>query len=220
VSYDVKLKIHQDFTADSNEILAAIDRAAAGKDPGANWPSRMPEAGTISLRSNLPAGNALRDQSTTLYAALQRLAEATQDIVGRKNLIFFGTGVELGQVAAFGLAKPDPRYWPATLQALNDHNVAVYPVDLVPSETDYAMQSNMHRLADETGGRYFWNFTNFLTPLKQMGQENSGYYLLSYRATHPAGATGFQKVKVRLKNPEFKVKSRSGYAFGEQQASL
>lgn len=219
VSYDVKLKIHQDFTQNGNEILSAIDRAAAGNDPGANWPSRMPAAGTISLRSNLPPGNELRDKTTRIYDALQLLAHATDGIVGRKNLIFFGTGVELGQPAAFGLAKPDPRFWPATLQALNDHNVAVYPIDLAPTEVDYAQQSSMHQLADETGGRYYWNFANFLAPLKQVGKENSGYYLLSYRATHPAGTSGYQKVKVRLKNPEFKIKSRAGYLFGEEAAS-
>jgi hypothetical protein len=45
-------------------------------------------------------------------------------------------------------------------------------------------------------------------------ETNAGYYLLTYRSKQPRGASGFQKVTVSLKNPEFKVVSRSGYQLG------
>lgn len=213
VSYDAKLKVHQDFTQDDGELIRAINDAVTGKDPGANWPSRIPGDAVLSLRANLPRGQALRDETPTIYEALSVLAKATGPIVGRKNLVFFTTG--FGQVSSFGLYRPDPRYFPDTVQALNDNNVAVYAVDLVPNTVEYELADGLNQIAEETGGQYYFNFTNFITPLKQVASENSGYYLLSYRSTHPVGSAGFQKVDVSTKNREFRVRAREGYLYGE-----
>lgn len=213
LSYDVKLKVHQDFTRDAKQVLKAIEAATTGKDPGANWPSRLPEAEAISLRTAMPKGNELAKETRTIYEALGVVAKATEGIVGRKNLIYFGIG--FGDVEPLnGLYKPDPRYVPAMLQALNDNNVAVYTLDLMPNEFEYDLSDSLHELASETGGRYYSNFTSFLTPMKQVANENNGYYLLSYSATHPAGATGYQKVSIKAKNREFKVQAREGYLYG------
>lgn len=216
LSYDVKLKVHQDFTQDGAQILRGIDSAVTGKDPGENWPSRLPEVdteqGVVSLRAGLPKGAELGKQSRTIYEALQIVAEAAGGIVGRKNLVYFGIG--FGEQGSFGLYKPDPRYYPGMVRQLNDHNVAVYALDLVPSEVDYDLSNALHQLTNETGGTYYNNFVSFQTPLKQIASENSGYYLLSYRSPRPAGTTGYQKVSVRTKNKEFRVRTREGYLFG------
>lgn len=209
VSYDVKLKIHQDFTQDERAILMAVDLAAKANDPGSNWPSRLPQQGDVSLRAHLPLGKELDKSTRNVYQAMTVLAKATDGIVGRKNLVFFGTG--FGDVNDFGLYKPDPRYYAPMVQALNTHNVAVYSVDLVPDTVDYELANGLNQLANETGGRYFYNFATFATPLAQIAAENSGYYLLSYRAERAAGTTGYQKVRVEAKNPEFRVKTREGY---------
>jgi len=70
-------------------------------------------------------------------------------------------------------------------------------------------------MADDTGGRYFFNVTNFSTPLDQISKENNGYYLLSYQSEQPAGKSGFQNVTVTTTNPEFRVKARQGYSYGK-----
>ncbi len=212
VSYDVKLKVHQDFTQDEGAVMRAIDGATTGKDPGANWPSRLPETGTVSLKANLPTGNELEKQTRTIYEALTVLADATETIVGRKNLVLFGTG--FGEVSDFGLYRSDRRYMPSTVQALNDNNVAVYAMELVPTELEYDLSDALNELASGTGGRYFAKFVAFTTPLQQVASENSGYYLVSYRSTHAAGESGYQKVSVKVKNREFKVTAREGYRYG------
>lgn len=213
VSYDVKLKIQQDFTQNKQQIMAGIADAVSGKDPGANWPSRMPEAGQVSLRSYLPQGKELAQRTERIYDALSVLAEASGKIQARKNLVFFGTG--FGDTGAFGLYRPDPRYFDDMAQSLNDNNVAVYALDLVPPEIDYSLSDALNQLSDETGGQYFTYFTSFLSPLQKISSENSGYYLLSYRSRHPQGAEGFQQVKVATRNPEFKVRAREGYLYGQ-----
>lgn len=211
VSYDQKLKVHQDFTSDRAALDAALAAAAKGKDPGGNWPSRI--EGGASLRAGLPRGNALRKETPTIYEALQVLARSAGGFRGRKNLLYFGIG--FGRINNFGQYTPDPRYYDDTVRALNDNNVAFYAVDLTPPGTQHVLSDAMNQIANETGGKYYFNIVDFLTPLRQVSEENSGYYLLSYRATHPAGEDGFQRVRVEVRNPEFRVRAREGYVYGE-----
>jgi hypothetical protein len=48
-----------------------------------------------------------------------------------------------------------------------------------------------------------------------VASETTGYYLLSYRSSHPRGEPGYQKVKVALKNPGLQIKAREGYQYGD-----
>lgn len=215
-SYDFKLKLQTDFTRDEKAIKKAIDAAMKGKDTGNTWPSRTEEAAEAagpSLADDIPAGDALRKESLRIYDAVALLADAAGEIRGRKNLLFFSTG--FGQINNVGQYLEDPRYYPPMMQALNDNNVAAYTIDLTPSHVDHVMSDAMNQLAEETGGEYFFNFNNFMTPLTQIAQENNGYYLLSYQSGHPRGESGYQKVRVRTENPQFQVKTREGYVYGE-----
>jgi VWFA-related protein len=216
VSYDQRLKVQQDFTHDRKALAAAISDAMKGKDHEGNWPSRIAangQNGGPSLFAGLPRGNALRDKTGTIYDAIEVLAESAGAITGRKNLLMFSNG--FGQINSFGQYVPDQRYYPGMVHSLNDNNVAVYPIDLVPQGTEHTLTDALNQLAGDTGGRYFFNFTNFLTPLKQVAQENSGYYLLSYTTERPAGRSGYQEVQVKATNPEFKVRARKGYEYGK-----
>lgn len=211
-SYDAKLKVHQDFTTDRKEIDRAISDAARGKDHDGNWPSRIPAGEGASLLAGLPRGNELRDRTATIYEGLEELARSAGNVRGRKNLLYFGIG--FGRINSFGQYTPDRRYYDDMIQALNDNNVAVYTIDLTPAGAEHVLSDALNQIANETGGKYFFNTVNFLTPLRQVSEETSGYYLISYRATHPAAERGFQEVEVTTSNPEFRVKAREGYAYG------
>ena len=211
LSYDFKLKLHQDFTRDRAALAAAIDAAASGKE-GGNWPSRRGDGEGPSLAAHLPSGKELRKATPRIYDALEEIAEAAGRIPGRKNLVFFSIG--MGDVDRFGIYRHDQRYWPPMVRALNDNNVAVYTIDLTPATVRHSLEGSMASLAEETGGRYYFNAVSYAVPLEQIARENSGYYLLSYRAEHPADESGFQDVTVRMKDPSLKVRTRDGYGFG------
>ncbi len=215
VSYDSKLKVQQDFSRDRKALVDAVNDAMKGKDREGNWPSRIKadDGSAPSLFAGLPRGKELRDKTTSVYDALRVLADAAGDVRGRKNLLLFGNGLP-GRINTFGQAQPDPRYYSDMVHALNDNNVAVYPIDLTPAGGQHTLSDSMNLLASDTGGRYFFNFTNFSTPLAQVAQENSGYYLLSFTAEKPAGQSGFQEVQVKTNNPEFRVRARKGYEYG------
>lgn len=212
VSYDVKLKLHQDFTQDRKALISSIDRAVKGAD-GANWPSRQDGDEGPSLAESMPSGKELRKATGNIYKGLRVLAEATEAIQGRKNLMLFTLG--FGELDSFGNYIPDTRYYPPMMHALNNANVAVYTIDLSPPNVRHSLEDAMSHLAMDTGGEYMFTHSNFIKPLRRVSEATNGYYLLSYRSRHPEGKEGYQKVKVSLKNPKWKVSARSGYSFGE-----
>lgn len=221
VGYDHKLKLFQDFSTDPNQLEKAIDAAVQGRDPeGKRWPSRTPEldpsAPTIADR--IPTGKELRKATFDFHKGMTVLADALDPILGRKNLLLLSFG--FGDVNSFGHYTRDPRWYPPMMQALNDANVAVYPINLFTARsgaiaTGSALDDALSQIAGETGGRYFELFTRFDTPLEQIAEENNGYYLLSYRSRHPAGESGFQRVEVEATNPRFEVRHREGYTYGK-----
>jgi VWFA-related protein len=234
LSYDHKLKVHQDFTTDNDAILRALDDVAKGGDPGENWPSRIEAASGPSLRQNLPRGDELRKSSRTIYSALETLADATGYIVGRKNLLMFGVGFgEPGDfsettgylnrsgsgLSNWGTYRVDQRYYPRMMEALNDSNVAVYTISLLKNmrnenDAQGILGNSMSLLAENTGGRYYGNFLNFRDPLRDVVQDNNGYYLLSYPAQKADAGSGYRQVTVTTANPDFVVRARQGYLPG------
>lgn len=217
VSYDVKLQVHQDFTQDTGSLVAAINAAATSKRLDAMKPSerkRLTAGSGPSLLRRLPDDVDLGKKTKRIYDGIRLVAEASRPIVGRKNLVLFTIG--FGDVDA-GLeltARADPRYYPPMEQALNDSNVAVYPIDLMPSHISHIQGEFLTRLALDTGGYYFQNIVNFITPLRRIDRENTGYYLLSFRTEHPSGESGYRQIKVKAKDRKIRIRTRRGYKYG------
>jgi VWFA-related protein len=216
--YDHELQIYQDFTTDADAVAKAIDQAVRGVDPE-HWPSRRQETEGPSLLDNLPSAETIRRSSPRVYGAMEILARAAGSVQGRKNLILFSLG--FGNVGPVGMYTPDSRYYEPMVEALNDNNVAVYSIDLIsidPGESllDNVYANSLSNLSSDTGGRYYFNFVNFSSPLEQVAEDNGGYYLLAYRGRHPEGESGYQEVTVRTVNPGFRVRAREGYRWGEE----
>lgn len=225
LSYDTKLKVHTDFTRDTDMILEALTGVAKGRDPGANWPSRQKSGDNAgpSLTKNLPQGNDLRKQTRRMvYSGLKTTAEAAGYITGRKNLMFYSVG--FGQVSDFGTYQVDKRYYPSMMESLNDNNVAVYAISLkknLANETtlEGLYNNGLSLLADDTDGQYYFNFANFKNPLAEVVRDNNGYYLVTYKASirpdsekaRKKATEEFREVDVKLDNPEFVVRARKGY---------
>ncbi|MCB1055812.1 MAG: VWA domain-containing protein [Acidobacteria bacterium] len=207
VSYDSGLRLHQDFTTDRRAVDRALRRAAAGRPPEGQWPSRSGSEGGGPTLEAMPRGDQLRDLTPTIYQGLTELAGELGTIPGRKNLIFFGMDFPSQNATAAGSV--DPVRYPPMMHALNAANVAVYAIALA----NRADQEVLYRLSEDTGGSYDWSFPDFSVPLHRVARENNGYYLLSYRAEHPKGESGYREVKVKVRNPEFTVQARGGYEY-------
>lgn len=214
VSYRNGLRVHQDFTTDREALLEAVDEAVRGRDPEKVPPSRRRSVPVEpAALSSLPSGKEMRKASKDLYRALRLVANAVSDVPGRKNVVFFGRG--FGRVGTYGNYEPEPFKLQPTLQALNDANVAVYTLDLTPPEVEHNLQISLRDLAAATGGRFYWDRRHFTGSLNRISTLTSGYYLLSYESRRPAGSSGYQRVRVATRSPEFRIQARHGYLFGE-----
>ena len=213
--YDNRLKLFQDFSQDREALERAIQSATTGRSGRENFPSRQSPStpGAPALAPGLPVGDALGQETPTIYEALTVIGEASASLVGRKNLLMFTTG--FGRMNRFRQYEPDPRYFEPMSESLNDANVAIYTFDLTDTGANHPFANAMSHISDDTGGRYFPNVLHFKTPIADVARETSGYYLVSYRAEHLTGLRGFQRVEVTLANPELEVTARKGYRFGE-----
>lgn len=210
VSYDTRLHLHQDFTQDRQALLAAIAAAAAGRAPQAG---RGGGDGPLAVLARMPGPVARRTAVDDVYDALRLVAEATGVLVGRKDLLLFtpGIGRRVGRGAMTVL---DPQEVEPLEATLNDHNVAVYPIDITPPGKSHAYAAALEDLAARTGGVYHARFVGFRSPLEEISAESSGYYLLSYQTAHPAGEVGYQRVEVKARRPDLVVRARRGYRYG------
>ena len=215
VGHDVRLKVWSDFTNDKAQLERALDEAARfGKGmleaPAGEGPSILRTVDKSGMMS----------QAGTVYQALDILADSLRPIRGRKNLVLFSPGImELGETARHGMIVDRSRYLDPAIESLNAANVSVYSVQLLrPTGPEVSQTPLFHQrlseFASATGGEYYQYAVSFNPVLDKVERQNAGYYLVTYRSRKKAGETGFQKVNISLKNPEFKVVARPGYMIG------
>lgn len=212
-SFDVKLKLHADFTRDSADLKRAVQAATSGGDGDAGWPSRRRASGAApSLAAALPAGEALRDATPRIYDALRLLGEAAAPIRGRKNLVLFSSG--FGDRGAFGQYRPDTRFHPRMRDALARANVAVYAVDTASRTARFPGTEALDQLAAETGGEVMRQFVTYGTAMERIDRGTNGTYLLSFAAPEWIEAGSYVRLRLSVKNPELRVTVREGLRFG------
>ena len=211
VAHDVRLKVFSDFTADKPRLTRAVDETAMyGR--GITASNAAPDAPSI-LRGG---SDTMINDTGTVYEALQLLGERLRPIRARKEIVLFSLGIhEPGEEVRDGMLLTSSRYYDPMVRALNRSDVTVYPVSLVedPNQPPFIHQT-LERVAADTNGQYFRFNTSFNPALRQVDKLSNGYYLLSYYARPKRGA-GFQRVEVALKNPEFRVRARQGYSYGD-----
>jgi VWFA-related protein len=211
VAHDVRLKVYSDFTSNKQQLMHAVDETALfGR--GITVSDSVPDAPSI-VRG---APTELIDNTGTVYEALQLLADRVRGIRARKEIVLFSLGIrEPGEEVRNGLVINSSRYYDPMIHALNRSDVTVYPLSILedPNQPPFVHQT-LERIAADTNGEYFRYNTSFEPALRQIDKLSNGYYLIGYYTKARSGA-GFQKVNVAVRNPEFRVRARQGYSFGE-----
>jgi VWFA-related protein len=209
---------------------------APGADPAAVMRNFILNAD--ALEGNYQQNRAIED---TMRAFLE-LAWSLSGIPGRKSLIW-ATG-------SFPFPLDSPSALPGgnlsllyerTIQALNDAQIAVYPVDLRgligtsptgdatysgglsgPEFTNAAggrsslLNSSLRSLenfAAMTGGRAYSNNNDLVKGFKRAADDSSSYYLLGYYLDTHNTKPGWRKLQVQVARNDFEVHARSGILF-------
>lgn len=210
------LHLVQGFTADRDRLLAAVS-------PGS---SRLPHI-------FLDASNYRRYVSAP--GALIDISQFLSGFPGRKNLIWIAGDfpyymlVRPGLFGVGSLALMNPlagEERKAAADALTRAQVSVYPVDaeglVVYRDINESNSSHMFEdnVAEQTGGRAFYNSNAIATFLEDVADTDSNYYELTYSPPDASDQEKLRHIKVQLSQRGYYLAYRRSYYLGALDQSL
>ena len=234
-SFSTSLQVDQDFTADRALLGDAID--AYGGANGAGFENGT----TGDPEDTSDNGNAFTADDTEFNIfntdrrldALQTLSDELSGIEQKKSVIYFSSGMsQQGTDNQVELRR--------TVDRANRANVSIYAADMrglqaqVPGgdatqgsrrgtsafsgatvtnqfSQAAATQDTLTTMAEDTGGRAFFDSNSFGAVFDKVVNDTSAYYVLGYSSTNPARDGRFRRIRVRLKRQDLKLEYRSGY---------
>ena len=75
----------------------------------------------------------------------------------------------------------------------------------------HSSRETLASLAQDTGGRTFYDMNDFGEAFQEVLSENSSYYLLGYSPSNARSDGRFRKIRVEVTRPGVKVQARPGY---------
>ena len=151
-----------------------------------------------------------------VYDTLESLGQGLGQFPGRKIVIFMSP--ELGRTQNL------ITYLEDTVDAFNQSNTTIYSIDIngiggfgpassatpISSAEAFSM-GGLFPLANETGGRYYYNLNTFEPVLRKIGIENSRYYQLVYTSTNTNYDGKYRAIQVKVDRTNVEVVARRGY---------
>ena len=234
------LRMIQEFTTDPAVLQKVLRKAGpstqfAWSDASAALPSGNPEKASEVQDRFL---GYVRVEET--LNAFDELAHYLSAVPGRKSLVWFSGAfpITIGAPTALDDFQDYSNEIRETDNLLTRARVAVYPVDargimtLPTSHESDSMQNlirdavgndieipgqwarqhyTMTQIADDTGGKAFYDTNAVGKSAAQVIADSSGYYSLAYVPASPRRDEGFRKIEVRLKEEHYDLAYRRGY---------
>ena len=213
VTFDVEVNLEQDFTSNPNELIRAIDKAQINTAAG-NGAGGVPGIG----QGPIPVHGT--PKGTLLYDAVASTSnDKMRSETGRKALILLTDGEDQGS-----LTKPNQ-----AIEAAQKANSIIYVILIADRHfyggyglnLGYSGDAQMHKLAEETGGRVIDvgnNGKKMEDAFQQIEDELRTQYLASYTPTNNKLDGSYRKLDISCKGDGLKVQARKGYyAVGDAQ---
>jgi VWFA-related protein len=176
------------------------------------------------------------NRSELTLQAFQHLARYLSGIPARKNVIWFADTFPISFVPEDKVHTPrHQEHVQQTSDMLTAAQVAIYPVSArgligdpffdLPVDTlrealeDFATtQIAMETIAQETGGRAFYNTNALDAAMAKAIDEGSHYYTLAYSPTNAKNDGKYRRIAVNLPEGDYKLFYRRGY-YADKPAS-
>jgi len=205
--FDSDVELLQDFTSNLNLLTRAIEETVVRG--GSSGPLRSP------LPSPLPApmpppGPMAGVGGTHLYDAIYLAArELMKNEVGRKVLILLSDGEDQGSKVKLD----------AALEAAHRSDVIVYSVAVIDRRfywghvMGFSGDSVLRKLSEQTGGRVIEvkRASDTGAAFQEIADELRTQYLLGYTPSHTRRDGSFRKIRVRVRDRDYKIQARRGY---------
>jgi VWFA-related protein len=234
VSLDTSLSLDQDFTANKQLLLNAINRYSgtegSGFTPGATSTTNQVE----DASSFTPDESEYNDVNTDRELfAIQDISRALAYINEKKSLLYFSGGIQRD-----GIENQASLH--AAINAAVRSNLSIYSVDArglqaisplgdastgsIRGSSAYsggALQNNldanfnsqevMATLSSDTGGKAFFDSNDFSPAFERIQHDTSSYYVLGFRSTDTRQDGGYRRLSVKIDRPNVKLEFRPGY---------
>jgi VWFA-related protein len=172
------------------------------------------------------------ERSELTLQAFQHLARYLSGIPARKNVIWFADSFPISFVPEDKVHTPrHQEHIQQTSDMLTAAQVAIYPVsahgimgDPTFEVTDMlgntresmfndqsASQIAMEAIAQDTGGRAFYNTNGLDEAMAKAIDEGSHYYTLAYTPTNSRTDGKYRRIEVKLPRGDYKLSYRRGY---------
>lgn len=174
---------------------------------------------------------------------LKFIADHLESLAGRKNLIWMSDGFPLQYAFAnlHGMPEDYTDELDATVRALNQANVAIYPIDArgltpphdfdasrgststpsgpratasaaaVASPGELAAHATMNILADRTGGHAYFNTNDLAGAIHGAVADSAVTYTIGFYPVDEKGNREFHKIKIETPHRHLSLHYRSGY---------
>ena len=233
VSLTTALAVDQDFTADRTALLSALNRLSpveGSAAPAGTDAEIAPDTGNAFVADDTEFNIFSTDRRLD---ALRAVADVLAGIEQKKSVVYFSGGVTQSgmdnQAAVRALVDRAVRA-NVSIYAADTRGLAALPAGGDAStasvrgtgafsgramssqrESFSAAQDTLSTIAEDTGGKAFFDVNEFGEVFDKVVEDTSSYYLLGYTSTNPARDGRFRRIRVSLKQPGLKLEFRSGY---------
>ena len=238
VSLSTNMRVDLDFTADKAKVLSILSAYTSsqgqGFDAGAEGSSEgAAETGGSFTPDDTDYNTFTADRK---LLALQSLTQTLGKISQKKSIIYFSNGITQSGVdnqsalraATAAAVKANVSIYPLDVRGLQAfppggeaqnaslHGQSAYNGNAVFNDLNgnAASQETLSTLADDTGGKAFFDSNDFSGVFSQVQKDTSAYYVLGFTSTNPLKDGRFRHLKVQMNRPDVKLEYRSGYYAG------
>jgi VWFA-related protein len=235
------IRVLHDFTADaaslikalrqvklrtSNEVAAVEDVLDTSAVDANIDPALLEWARGVEEQRQM---DTTRDRVRHTNVGLETIAERLAGIEGRKSLVWISSAFPISMATTAGRQTSLGPDLNSGLLALNDANVAVYPVDarrlmgafatpasarqqqFTTLSTVRSVTDSFELVAEETGGRAFFNSNDLTGAMRRAIDDGQLVYVLGYYPSHERWNNQFREIKIQVNRRGADVRHRRGY---------
>ena len=235
VSLSSDLRVDLDFTDDHNKVLSTLTAYSSGEGQGFDNGATGSSEGAAETGGSFTADDT--DYNTfnadRKILALQSIMQILGKIPQKKSLIYFSNGISQSGVdnqsalraATASAVKANVSIYPLDVrglqafppggeaQAASLHGRAAYSGAAVLNDlsSNASSQETLSTLAEDTGGKAFFDTNDFSGVFRQVQKDTSAYYVLGYTSSNHLKDGHFRRIQVKLNRPDIKLEYRAGY---------
>jgi VWFA-related protein len=238
VSLSTNMRVDLDFTADKSKVVSILSAYTSSQGQGFDAGAEGSAEGAAETGGSFTPDDTDYNTFTAdrKLLALQAIMQALGKINQKKSIIYFSNGITQSGVDNQSALR-------ATTAAAVRANVSIYPLDVrglqafppggeaqnasLHGQSAYNgnaifndlngnanSQDTLSTLAEDTGGKAFFDSNDFSGVFSQVQKDTSAYYVLGFTSSNPLKDGHFRHLKVQLNRQDVKLEYRSGYYAG------